>query len=355
MGTTKVQLKELINASKEALSYWVGSFSNDRNITMKSSNKVIKSSAVGNPLEESTKLAKLIHAYVTKLGIVFRPPILDSTYNACYKELDIVLKTLILFVSLTKQISNESELYSKLLTTAILSQCISILEGYFGLISELDLILDYNEINDDESKRLVSVGKIWESCDSLCELCKLGSSGLLKTKLKQTNYLIGDALEEYKEWIENPKSRLQDNPFELDLEINDDDTLASLKQGKTDNEGDEAEIDSEILKFSENWTMKLSLIKLLISSLDKSIPNSKYTIKFSTGVDLLNEKILKLSEYIDDLVASVIYDEDLDVANKVAILLVEEANKIVEIVKKLNNNDEKKCRWLATWKTKFSE
>lgn len=353
MTSTKTEINKLLSASKDALSYWVGSFSNGESVPMKS-NEVIKPSKVADPLEESTKLAKLIHAYVTKLGIIFKPPILDTAYNACYKELDIVLKSLILFVSLTKQINNGSRLYSQLLTSAILSQCISIFEGYLELVGELELILNDDEINEDESNRLISVGKIWDSCDSLCELCKLGSSGLLKAKLKQTNYLIGDALEEYTGWIENPNNELQDNPFDLDLEINDD-IPSSPKEDKTDDEDNETKIDTEVLEFSEKWIKKLSLIKLLLSSLDKSIPSSKYNAKFSSGIDLLDKKRLKLSEYIDDLVASVIYDEDLDAAEKVAILLVKETNQIVEIVKKLNYNDEKKCKWLITWKIKFLE
>lgn len=362
---TSEQLKDHIKALSETLTQLRSTFQDSITSNPIKIPTSIQIANVSNPIDEIPKLSSLINAHTTKVGLVFKPPIAKSSYNACKTEVDSLVKYAILLISLLYQIQKNREIYSKLFVNELSYDGLSILEVCIMLLNNLIEVIDINVENENETEdndekpkketnqRLASVGLIWDSCEKLTKSCKNGSSGILRIKLKQANKLVIDALDELKEWLENP---IVGNGFDFD----DDDIfgLSHNDDGKIKNEenlSDEEQADEDVIAFGNVWSTKIQLIKLLISLLDKSIPTSKYNVKFSKGLDLLNETCLKINEYVDDLVACTVYDADIAGGEKASKLLNNQTNQILELVRKINNDDEKKCKWLDSWKHKYQE
>lgn len=349
MSRTSEELKEHIYSVSETLTQLHNTFE-----TAASNSSVedqLQSSKVLNPLDEIPKLSKLINAQVTKIGLVFKPVIAETTYKACWTELDSLVKYLVLLISLLNQLRKEINLYSSIFINELTQDTLSIIESSIALINELSRQIDIEEVENTDSSdyRLIGVGIVWESCDRLLKTFKNGSSGVLRLKLKQTNKLIVDALDELNEWLENPL---------VGGDFDEDDIFGLNKENDNEDDGEseaEEKADDEVIEYGKTWSTKIQLVKLLISLLDKSIPASKYTVKFSKSLDLFNEKRLKLNEFVDDLVACVVYDNDIEGAQNASKELTKEINLVVDLVRKINNDDEKRCKWLDSWKAKYQE
>ncbi|VEU20005.1 DEKNAAC100296 [Brettanomyces naardenensis] len=364
---TKNDIEKLLASLKNAIDYWVCTMSPEGQ-RLNTSNQAsstttrIQESHLSLPLEELIKLTSLVHARATKLGIVFKPPIIEENYHACYVELNEGVRNLILLVSLSKQLTVEEQKYSKLLVRDLLRSIKVLLTSYSGLLGELEQTLGVGGDNtSDESYRLVSVGKIWEACGGIQDNVHQGSSGLLKRRLKQTNQLIADALNEYEDWLANPVVENFDEGFGEVEDDEDDEEQDTEAEGKSPSETPglesdaEVEVDSDLVALGKQWGSKIKMVRLLVSSLDKSIPSSKYTISFSKSIDLLDARMPKLSEAVDDVVASVIYDQDLDGAKEAGKTLIDGAMEVASLVKKMNMHSQTRIRWIDTWTKKFIE
>lgn len=327
----------------------------------------IQAANVLNPLSEVPKLSSLLTAHATKLGLVFKPPIKETTYKTCLTEIDSFAKYVVYLDSLLRQIQLQKSTLSCLFADMICSHGLAVIEVSRVLVSELQKLIteeEKEEVNEevDENnvdQRLISVGIVWQACEDLTKTCKNGSSGVLRVKLKESNKLVVDALDELKEWLENP---VVGGSFDIEngdiFGLNDDKVPSGLKEEDDDEEeeGEDEELaDEEVINFGQKWSTKIQLIKLLISLLDKSIPTSKYNVKFSKSLDLLHEKTYKVNEHIDDIVASLVYDNDIENAQTASKSLDKEITEIVDLVRKLNNNDVKRCKWLDSWKLKYKE
>ncbi|ODV84721.1 hypothetical protein CANARDRAFT_28868 [[Candida] arabinofermentans NRRL YB-2248] len=382
---TKEDIERFLVSFQEALQFWSNSVksqlsnkSNDKKTISTTNNTtttdkaseegLLASSKLETPVLELPKLAKLLNMHATKIGLVFKPPLDPSSHTARYTELENASKTMILLYSLLSQLINEKETYSSLFVGQCVEVCRGLTTNFISLSSEVAILMN-NTIEETEDKeaeeqeqeqeqegkdRLISIAKIWESCDSIQNLVKLGSAGILKGKLKGANQLVNDALEEFEEWVEDPTSGFNDDDDDDPFQLNRGFDEPTTKDNNTDDE-DEDEVDEELLKFAKIWVQKVKLIKLLLTSLDKSIPANKYTTKFSSRVDLLNSYQSSISEVLDDVVGSIIYEQDLEAAIESSEKLKTVCSKIVTSVKELNNSDPKRCKWLDTWQVKFLE
>lgn len=364
MEKTPADLSNHITAVQETLQQLQINFQNS--ITSSNENLInLESTKIAKPLDEIPKLTNLISAHATKLGLVFKPPIENSTLKACWTEIDNIVRYSLLLISLLTQLNSSVEIYSKVFINELSSDSLNVLDTVIILIQELNKLLPNEEENEESNEgnnegnkksdpRLIGVGMVWESCEKLLKTSKSGSSGVLRNKLKSTNKIIIDALDELNEWLENP---IVGGGFDYD----DDDIFGLNDDGDDNDSGNEDNDDGddiagdEIISAGKEYSKKIQLVKLLISLLDKSIPSSEYTVKFSKSLDILHEKILKLNEYVDDIIACIIYDSDLNGVEKAAKLLTKEINQIVELVRKINNNNEKRVQWLNSWKIKYEE
>lgn len=335
MAVEKDQLVTMLQEAKQVTIYYLESVQNSS----------LEPAAVTEPAVELGKVSTLIHSHVTKIGIVFKPVVLETTYSACSKELTTLLKTLSLLASLLRQFQIDQDKFSKLYVNELTLQFKTLVQCTCALLEELVEVLDLSEENES-GQRLVDVGRIWECCDSFKQLGSNGSTGVLNAKITQSNMLIVDALEELEEWLENPHMETEDDPFAVS-DLNDEPPIK-------DNEA-KVPLNHDLVEFGKKWAMKMKLVKLLMSTLNKSIPKPAITVTFGTTIDTLNQRRLQLNEYVDELVGSIVWDKDLESAQEAAQDLITCVNSVIQLVSKLNNNDDKKIKWLLTWKAKFLE
>lgn len=328
---SKEELIQLLQSSEKAIDEWT-----DVVTISKDAKTSIEPAKVDSPPEEMAKLSGLIKAHTTKIAIVFKPVVQPQNYRAAFKEVEATLKVLILLVSVAQQLKSQIDKYSKTFTTEVLRDSKTLLSSYSQFFKELEENLDATT-SDDDNDRLPTVGRIWVSCDSIQATVLLGTSGILKKRIKLTNSLIADALKEYNEWLENPDQE--------DLDEFDDEP----------EQGEPEPLSPLFTAFAQSWGKKIAMVKLLLTSLNKSLPNSVYSTAYSKEADLLDAKRDSLSEVVDDLVAEVIYDHDEEAAKETAAKLSKQCIEIATIVKKLNSNNETRQKWLDTWTSKFQD
>lgn len=304
----------------------------------------IQASNVEAPLLEIPKLSTLIHAEVTKIGLVFKPPIKESTYKTCWTEADSLAKYIGFLTSLIVQIYDNKAQYSKNFTISICNETNSIVSASSSLINDLSKLV---EENDDNEGRLQNIGIVWEKCESLSTILKNGSSGILRAQILLMKDLITDAKEELEEWIDNPD--LFDDDFDDLLGSNDED------ENDSDDENEETDrVDDKVVAYGKSVIDKLKLITVFMGMVGKSIPKSQYTVEYSTNIDNFYEIVKNVSFQVDDLVYNITVDNDIEVSQGALVKLDETVNKMIASLEAIHKEDiETKYKWLQQWKEKY--
>ncbi len=354
---TKKELFDTISSFDEALKYWSVLLSDtakfDEQVKIDSSS----TTDLKDPLNEIAKVASLIRAHTTKVGLVFKPPVHPNAANSTLND---VSKTLLLLVSLFNQIDEDK--FSSALKTELKQYIIELLSTYSNLLKEAKT-LDYVDDNtlkaettskkstkiqpeelDQVDIRLVSVAKIWRCCDKIESIEKLGISGIAKKSVLNYNELIDDALSELSEWVEDPTC--SDDPFELAF---------------TDDLEDEADEDKKIanednvkilLPHATNWTKKLKLLKILFSSINKR----RIQQCSGTQINFILSQMDSLSASVDDFVATILTHSiaELEDAEKSVFKIAD--NLVVYVTVDMTTKQEDGyTKWYNTWKEKFPE
>ncbi|KAH3681151.1 hypothetical protein WICPIJ_007846 [Wickerhamomyces pijperi] len=301
---------------------------------------------------ESIKLIQLIYAHTTKIGIAFRPPV---SINAAYAQIKEISQYFFLLVSLVP-LFQEDPKFSKFFVSELKVQVSKLISTYTNFLKELGE-LNFTEKADASTSnsvdhRLVSIGITWDMCDGLKKLILGGNLELLKENLKQSIALVDDAFEEFGEWIELPEKCDDTDPFGFNGAEEDDDDDDASENG--DDKDDSEHIDPQLLSMAKKWHSKVKLIKLLLSSLSKSLPTDESGIK---GADLekFNQEQDHLIGLVDDLVSSFFTWSPIGDVQSYADEIVEQCKNLIEMVKMLNKGDDSKIKWLKIWLERFVE
>lgn len=328
-------LKGLIVSFREGLQLYQTTLSSPSAISK------IKSSNVDIPEQEIIKISKLLFAHATKLGIVFKPKV--ST-NAAYKQLKETSSVFLPLISLIGQL--KPEVYSSIFQSQVVENIKKIISSHILFLNEVEMMDFSKEFDKNDTKtegRLVSVGMIWDNCKALEDLMKGGKLGLLNKKLNLSIGLIDDAITEFAEWVEDPTVVDDEDPFGLEGEFSDDEEKE---------EKDVPEIDSQTLEFAQKWNGKVKLVKLLLSSLFKSLPSDNSQIN-GEETDEFNRQQNGLIEQVDELLSTFFTNGSLFELKLISRKIEKQCFDIIEFVKSLNKGDEKKTKWLNVWGDKF--
>lgn len=172
---------------------------------------------------------------------------------------------------------------------------------------------------------LASTGVVWEACDSVIELSKLGIAGLLIKKADQYRDLLKDALEELQEWGEEESDGEEEGGFSDDEDADGVDTSA---QDAVDNIfGSQRHISSEdpekIRPRLESAQKRLKLVVLMYQAVVKrrfktlpQLPHTETKEKPNDDpkiIDCLDEvlDVFKKIPDITDELASAFYELDV--------------------------------------------
>lgn len=356
MVKDRSDLKKLIQSFKEALQYWL--------VCLESSNtslSEIKAAEVTNPLEELDKLAKLIRAHTTKVGIVFKPETLMKSTDAAFNTLQKLSESLVLMISIISQL--KSKIISDMFYKEILNSVRLLIESNSHFVDELSTM----ELNNSEGSktqapashseneidgRLVSVGKIWSNCDALSKLVKDGELGVLSKKIKQSIILIEDGLDEFEEWAENPDDfDMDDDPFGFSDDESEEEEVPPTNE-TSDKVNGNKEGKENLIEFSQLWLSKIKLIKLLLTSVTRSLPSVTSGDIINNIYDVQRLLVNKIDTLVVDLMMSKEVDEE-SVLNSEDITKM--CYKLIKIVKDVNKSNENKIKWCVAWDSKFKE
>lgn len=338
MVHTSNDLLKLLESFSEALKYWRTSLATSE-VTQAQTARLEK------PLEELEKLAKLIKAHVTKVGIVFKPENLRLV-DAAYKTVEQLSETVVLSVTVVAQL-NPAEI-SDIYHAEILGLVKSLLSTTDTFAEELSLLVEEQEStstedSDSNSKidqRLVSVGQLWEHCDEIVDLIKTGKLGLLNRRIKQSILLIDDGLDEFAEWAQDPEGFEMEDPF--GLSDSEDETIDNAP--KADN-------NEELITFASTWLEKFKLIKLLFSSLLRSLPS----VTSGSTINSIYNTQKDIVALIDKLIVDLMLENYIgDECKQYALDITSNCLKLVRVVKAANKGSDTKIKWCDAWENKFT-
>lgn len=333
------EVKELLASFKEALESWLITINDPIKI------KEIKSASVDNPIEELTKLVSLIKAHTTKIGIIFKPETFQKQFDAAYNTVSKASESIILLISIIPQLNPET--LSIIFHDEIILKISEIFQSNLELVSQLQIIEqetleeESEEVARDINTRLMSVGKVWSSCDNLTKVLKDGKLGLLNTKFKQSIMLIEDGLDEFEEWVEDPE--VSEDPFGFEDEDEDEDEQPE--------ELDE-ETKAQLTAFGTKILNKFKLIKLLFSSISKSLPS----ITSGKTINELFENQKQIVNLVDKLIVELMMNAKIShITDDLITSINKNCNNLLKIVKAVNKSNENKVKWCEAWESKFSQ
>ncbi|ODV81093.1 uncharacterized protein CANTADRAFT_47373 [Suhomyces tanzawaensis NRRL Y-17324] len=345
MSKTREDVQKLLESYSEALQYWLDGLADPKNASK------IKSAKVKAPLDELKKLAKLIRAHTTKVGIIFKPQNLAKDVGPAYTTVLKLSETTVLVISVVVQLQPGET--SHLFYNEVLQQIKQLLAANLGFVGELQAVLDdVDELakedgskSDEINGRLLAVGKIWATCDSLYGLVENGKLGLLTDKIKDNIGLIDDGFEEFEEWCENPQE-MDDDPFGLDSEDEDEDGLDGANPPtESDDESKE-----ELIKYAKTWLKKIELVKLLMASFKKSLPQATTGEQIDAIYGHQQDIVKLIDKLIVDLMLNGSIDEELEGITK---QITQESTRLAKLAQAIHVNNSKKSKWYDTWITKF--
>lgn len=344
---TTTQLKELQKAIRDQ---FVTLYKNNTDaLRAISSSTKIKDST---PCAELVKLAQLIKSHTTKIGIILNPETFtEENYNATFKELKSFIDYVFFYFSILPLFYKDEE-YPEFMLKKIDNATLELLNGMDVLCEELDKKFEHHDTDED---RLLCVGIIWNSCDTLEDIGKKGKFGLLSDSIRESNGLVDDVLIEVDEFLEEPtlgNGFMLDDGFDSEEEDDEDETPKILE--------DDKETVEKLTEFLKIWKTKLKMIKLLLSSFTSTISSTTYksTNKKGSILDDLYSQHQIITQNIDELIGDVFMTESVfessDFEEQIE-LLNKSLTSIVSVMKKLNDEDVKKSKWINVWEVKYFE
>lgn len=332
MQHTQDELLKLLGSISEALKYWRTSLETS-DVTK------AQTAAVDLPLEELEKLAKLIKAHTTKVGIVFKPENLKEVDTA-YKTVQQLSETVVLTVTVVAQL--DPEVVSTIFHSEIVDIVKTLLATTDTFAEELSIIVENQKTQTQTDlktdSRLVSVGRLWEVCDQLVNVLKGGIIKLLNRRIKQSIALIDDGLDEFAEWAEDPEGFEMDDPFGLSDSEEEDEAPPSENNKE------------ELTAFASKWLEKFKLVKLLLSSLTHSLPS----ITSGATINSLYSTQKEIVTLIDKLIVDLMLDSNVgDECKQYAKDITSKCHKLIKVVRGANKGSESKVKWCDAWESKF--
>ncbi|EGV63110.1 hypothetical protein PSN45_004621 [Yamadazyma tenuis] len=345
---SRKELKQLLKSFHEALEYWA------KSLETKKSMEEIKSAQVSDPLDELTKLSKLIKAHVTKVGIIFKPDILQKQVESSYNTLQKLSESNVLLISLAAQLDPNQ--LSRIFYDEIIDRIKQILLSNTYLVQQLMIIEKTIEANDDGEQvpvspleetdgRLVSVGKIWSCCDGLAKVVADGKIGVLNSKFRQSIDLIEDGLEDFAEWVENPEAFDDEDPFGFT-----DDEESDEDDGATPPETDENK--QELKDYGKLWLARFKLVRLLLTSISKSLPS----VTSGDTINIIYQAQKAIVSNVDKLIVDLMMSSRIDAdTESYAGEITRNCRNLIKVVRDVNKSNEAKVKWCDTWDTKFNK
>lgn len=156
-----------------------------------------------NPLHVVRDAARLLKAHVTKLSLLaINKPFTPSAIGKILRELSATC--LPALAGAGQILQQEDKQWPAFVRREVHARTRRAFRELAALLQEVQSIADGADIDAGGGKRasLHATGIVWEACDALVELDKLGVAGLAVRRAEQYRDTIKDAIEELQEWRE---------------------------------------------------------------------------------------------------------------------------------------------------------
>lgn len=308
--------------------------------------RTVQAANVEYPLEELTKLAQLIRAHTTKVGIIFKPETLHKEPSAAYKTSQQLSELVVMIMAVLRQLDRIE--VSGILYDEVLDEVKQLMRGLQKLVAELQQIVlaegasaTSPPVTGDAAgdARLISVGLVWNLCDSLAAIVKQGNLGVLGARLKRSIGFIDDGLDEFAEWAADP--------YECDF--GDEGAFGSASDSESSDDTSTSDF-SELKAFSLLWLQKIKLVKLLLTSITRSLPEVSGYV-----VDELYSTQKSVAGAIDKLISALMMNMETDSESaQHAATITQGCKQLVRRVKEVNHGREGRVKWCDAWEAKFA-
>jgi hypothetical protein len=284
-------------------------------------------------LEAVAKLASLVHSHTVRTALTCGPTASSPTATlSCIKELH---EPLLPLVSEFQNISKGE--YPAYYVLGIRRQ----IEGLFDtLVSFLGEVVEIacGDATVESKERLQYSGMMLHSCDEIQEICKNGPFPPLREKLRETEEMLKDALEEVGEIIESTPEELDDEDLE-------------------DGWNEPVEYTPDQKKFAEQVQSKLRLLTFLYKAISKRrLPASStiYTVTLRPTLDTVHTRLATLSSTVDDLVSGITAQEEPMSLQLSLMQTQDEGRHLAHAVRvPLSGVEDGKEVWFDTWLEKW--
>lgn len=310
-------------------------------------------------LEELGKLSKLIKSNATKLGIISTPDKISNNEDA-FKTQMVELMNVVFYLLSLVPLFHDSH-FADYFINKLDNDIVSLVQSIHKLSDELVEIVnsdakDFKDpiIAEDEKlakflkERLISIGMLWSQCEHLELLSNQGNLGLLTEYLSSSVKLLQDSIEELEEWLEDPV--INSDPFGMNDKFSDE-------EGTDLDEEEEEEASESMIEFVKSLSQKSRLLKLLLSSLSKSITIKKDTVTTAAYLSELNQLHNSIVSNSDTLISSTLVNAEYEVDPEVetsVLAINNDVKKVIKIITQLNGSDESKLKWIQVWSNKWS-
>lgn len=266
-----------------------------------------------NPLDVIRDAGKLLKAHTTKVSLLaINKPFTPTAITKVLQELSGTC--LPAMMSAVQICEAEKGTWGKQMAMEVHRRVRRVFWEVENLLKELQSIASGNEPGGSRRDCLSSTGVVWESCDGLIELEKMGIAGLAVYKAEQYRDSIKDAIEELQEWKEGTDLDTEGHGDEL-LDSGDEgvdgdaDSLADMFNATNSMPQDRPEL-KELVETAEARLKKIVLLyTALIKRRFKTFKSGdKAHVK---ALDKVADQLYTVQTDVDDL-AAFFYDLDED-------------------------------------------
>ena len=281
-----------------------------------------------NPLRVLGDSAKLVKAHTTKLSLLaINKPFTPSAITKVLKELSATcLPAMMSAVQICKQ---ETAVWGSTMGREVQLRVQRVFRELQSLLDELQSIAAGTQ-QVGRRDTLSSTGVVWESCDAVLELERLGIGGLALLKAEQYRDTIKDAIEELREWTEGEDL---DNEGQGDALLDDDDEAVDGDKDSIEdifNAANSMPKDRPELKaLAEEADGKLKKVAILYEALIKrriktfKIDGNQSASKNVSRLDEVMLHLKRMPHQVDEM-ASCFYDLDEDTAKTTLQRVIDE-------------------------------
>lgn len=342
-------LSDLISSTLTLISQFRGSLS--------TSKAVARIENVPFPLQVLRDAAKLLKAHATKIGLLaVNKPFTPSALSKVIRE--ILASCLPAMIGAIQACEQQKNRWTAMMAQESKAKVQILLLELTVMLNEVEAI-NQGKSGAGTRNSLNSTGILWQCCDAIIELERIGPAGIAVRKAEQYRDTIQDAIQELDEWRNgegDPNTEGKDALLDSDDEAvdGDHDSIDDIFNAQNAMPNDRPDIE----RLLDEADAKLKKIMLVFVAVEKRRLKTFPAVSVDDGwesriirLDKLNQALKVLPDQVDELAAA-FYSLETDSITAALGECVKLATRALEVAER--NWDDTEDQFTA-WSTKWKE